>query len=107
MPKFKWSFKEGMIEGEIEADGLTDAVSKVTQILLHELDVIPFNPTMKYLVTVEALTYQDYIVEAESVEEAKERALSGEVESYGNANSGYSPQITNVEVYDDPNNHRS
>ena len=62
---------------------------------------------MKYLVTVETLTYQDYLVEAESEEEARELVLSGESESYGNADSGNDPQITNVEVYDDPNNPRS
>ena len=55
---------------------------------------------MIYLVTVETLTYQDYLVEAESEKEAKEKVLSGEEESYGNADSGNDPQITNVEEYE-------
>ena len=55
---------------------------------------------MKYLVTVETLSYQDYIVEAGSEEEAKEKVLSGEEESYGNVDTGYDPQIINAEVYE-------
>ena len=55
---------------------------------------------MKYLVTVETLTYQDYVVEAKSEAEARGKALSDEAEAYGNADSGHSPQITNVEVYE-------
>ena len=54
---------------------------------------------MKYLVTVESLTYQDYLVEAESEEEAEDKALSGKEKPYGLAEPGMEPLITRTEVY--------
>ena len=54
---------------------------------------------MKYLVTVETLVYQNYLVEAQSAEKAEEKALSGGEEAYGNAHGGHYPRVINVEVY--------
>ena len=54
---------------------------------------------MKYLVTVETLVHQNYLVEAESEEEATEKALSGGEDSCGIADSEFGPQVINVEVY--------
>ena len=54
---------------------------------------------MKYLVTVETLSYQDYIVEADSEEEAREYANLGDYVEHGDANAGHDPQIIALEKY--------
>ena len=104
---------ESRLYGESVVEASSPEEAKTRALVGEDTDFEQFDPDgdweiesieevkpMKYLVTVETLTYQDYLVEAESEEEAKKKVLSGEEEAYGNADSGHDPQITNVEVYE-------
>ena len=50
---------------------------------------------MRYAVEVESTSYQTYYVEADNPDEAKEKVMSGEYDSYGDVDTG-SHHVINV-----------
>ena len=55
---------------------------------------------MRYRVTMSTISFQDYLVEAESRDEAIDKAIRGKFESYGDVYDSES-NVGNVEVYNE------